>query len=81
MYSQIKDWCATCEPCLKRKINFGQKLPPLTPIPIGIAWDRVGMDLLGPMTLTKAGNRHIVVFSDYRTKWVEAQALPSTEAS
>ena len=81
MYSQIKDWCATCEPCLKRKRNFGQKVAPLNPIPIGHAFERVGVDCLGPMTPTESGNKYIVVFSDYRTKWVEAQALPSIEAS
>ena len=51
------------------------------PIPIGLAFDRVAVDLLGPLPLTKSGNKHIVIFADYRTKWVEGAALPSTEAS
>ena len=80
MASQIKDWCSTCEPCLKRKRDYGRRKAPLNPIPIGLAFDRIAVDLLGPLPLTKSGNRYIIVFSDYKTKWPEAAALPSGEA-
>ena len=80
MYSQIHEWCATCEPCLKRKRPYGKKVAPLQPLPIGMAFDRIAMDILGPLPLTKSGNKYIIVFSDYRTKWPEATCLPSIEA-
>ena len=45
-----------------------------------MAFDRIAMDILGPLPLTKSGNLYILIFSDYRTKWPEAICLPSIEA-
>ena len=43
-------------------------------------FERVGVDLLGPFPLSRAGNRHIIVAVDYLTKWVETEALPTGTA-
>ena len=34
-----------------------------------------------PFPVTSSGNRYIIVFSDYYTRWPEAFALPATDAS
>ena len=44
--------------------------PPLTPIPVTGAFDRVGVDVL-QLPRTRRGNRYAVVFVDYLTKWPE----------
>lgn len=80
MYTQIQDWCATCDSCLRRKRPFGQKKAPLQPIPIGMPFERVAMDILGPLPETESHNKYVLVFSDYRSKWPEAACLPSIEA-
>jgi hypothetical protein len=80
LQASIKDYCNTCEPCQKRKRKYGVKKAPLVVIPIGAAFERVAVDCLGPLPLTKSGNRHIVLFSCYFSKWPEAAALPSIEA-
>ena len=41
----------------------------------------VGVDCLGPLPPTHSGNCHMVVFTDYFTKWPEAFALPSIKAT
>ena len=41
--------------------------PPLTLIPVGGAFDRVGVDIL-QLPKTRRGNRYAVVFVDYLTK-------------
>lgn len=38
---------------------------------------QVGIDLIGPLPLTKDGNKYIITMIDYFSKWPEAQALPN----
>ena len=41
---------------------------------------KVGIDLIGPLPETKAGNRYIITLVDYFSKWPEAEALPDKGA-
>ena len=52
--------CATYQPGRKVK-------PPLTPIPVAGAFDRVGVDVL-QLPWTGRDNRYAIVFVDYLTK-------------
>lgn len=40
----------------------------------------VGVDLIGPLKLTRQGNKYILTIIDYYTKYAEAIALPNQEA-
>ena len=42
--------------------------------------DRIAVDVMGPMPLTKDGNRYILVIGDYFTRWTEAYSLPTQHA-
>jgi len=52
----------------------------LQPIRVAEAFDLVGMDLIGPLPVTKKGNSYIMLFSEYKTKWIEAAAIPDATA-
>ena len=80
MYKDIEHWCKSCIDCAMKKIPRGKHKAPLLPIPVDGAFDRVAMDILGPFPVSHDGNRYIIVFSDYYTRWPEAFALPSVEA-
>ena len=80
MYKDIEHWCKSCIDCAMKKIPRGKHKAPLLPIPVDGAFDRVAMDILGPFPVSHDGNRYIIVFSDYYTRWPEAFALPSAEA-
>ena len=47
---------------------------------IGAPMERLGIDILGPMTQTRRGYRYVLVISDYFTRWAEAFAMKNIEA-
>ena len=80
MFKDIEHWCRSCIDCAMKKVPRNHHRAPLMPIPVEGAFDRVAMDTLGPFPTTHDGNKYIIVFSDYYTRWPEAYALPSVEA-
>ena len=81
MFSDVSHWCRSCCDCAMRKSPRNRHKAPLLPIPVQDAFDRVACDIIGPFPVSKAGNRYVVVFSEYLTKWVECFLVPSIEAS
>lgn len=69
MRRDVTDWCRGCLTCATR--NVGRHIQvPLTPIPVGGPFDRVGVDVIKYPKSSK-GNQYAVVFVDYLTKWPE----------
>ena len=71
MYRDVHLHCRGCLPCAAYRGSGPKARPLLKPIPVGGPFQRVGVDIL-EMPQTAQGNRYIVVFADYLTKWVEA---------
>jgi hypothetical protein len=42
--------------------------------------ERIAMDILCELPVTSGENKHILVISDYYTKWTECFAMPNMEA-
>ena len=40
-------------------------------------WHHIGIDLIGPLPLSKQGNQFILTITDYFTKYVDAIPLPN----
>ena len=80
MFSDVNHWCRSCCDCAMRKSPRNRYKAPLLPIPVQDAFDRPACDIIGPFPPSKLGNRYVVVFSEYLTKWVEAFPVPSIEA-
>lgn len=53
---------------------------PLLPIPVEGPFDTIGVDAVGPFPVTKSGNRYLIVFTDFLTKWPECFAVPTIDA-
>jgi hypothetical protein len=78
MYEDTRNYVKTCDECQRRGKN--KRIEPLHPIKIGQPFDRLGMDIVGPLPKTKNGNMYIVVATEYLTKWPEARAIPNAKA-
>ena len=55
MRKDIAQWCRACLTCASRSVGSPVR-PPLTPIPVGGPFDRVGVDVL-QLPKTKRGNK------------------------
>ena len=75
MYSDVHRFCRSCLTCASHGGTGRRHKAPLRPIPVSGPFDRVGVDIL-EMPQTERGNRYVIVFIDYLTKWVEAYATP-----
>jgi hypothetical protein len=51
---------------------------PLHPIPPLGPFEKLGINLMGPLPMTRRGHRFIVVAIDYFTKFVKVRALKSS---
>jgi hypothetical protein len=45
-----------------------------------LPFERIGMDILGPLPASETGNTNIIVAVDYLTKCCETKAVPSAAA-
>ena len=43
--------------------------------------DVVAVDIVGPFPESESGNTYVLVAGDYFTRWMEAYAIPSQEAT
>lgn len=76
----IMERCRNCSSCAARKPPLKRNRAPLRKYVMGLPMERVALDILGPLPVTAAGNRYVLVMADYFTKWVEAIPLPDQEA-
>ena len=80
MYKDVEHWVRSCVDCATRKRPRNNLRASLLPIPVDGAWDRVAVDCLGPLPVTWSGNRYIVVFTEYLTKWPEIFPVKNIDA-
>ena len=77
---EVKEYCVTCPLCQKtqRKPPAGAELIPL-PL-MDHPFQRIGLDIVGPLLKSQGGHTHILVIIDYATRYPEAVPLRSTTA-
>jgi transposase InsO family protein len=80
MYADAYEWVRTCQECQAKKAPRTKAAGLLQPIPVLERWETIGVDVVGPLPKTKKGNRYILVFVEYMTKWPEAFAIPKADA-
>uniref|UniRef100_A0A674J7S6 Gypsy retrotransposon integrase-like protein 1 n=1 Tax=Terrapene triunguis TaxID=2587831 RepID=A0A674J7S6_9SAUR len=80
IHQEVREYCASCPEC-QRAGPKGVPRAPLIPMPVvGVPFERIGMDLVGPLERSKTGNRFILVIVDYATRYPEAVPLRAATA-
>ena len=80
MYTQVSQFCASCEICQLTSAK-GVTRAQLQSLPIiDTPFERIGMDIVGPLEKSSSGHRYILVICDYATRYPEAFPLRSFKA-
>src|SRR6266540_2766249 len=78
MYEDIRNYVKTCDDCQRR--GGLQKNNIIHPILAKAPFQRIRIDIVGPLMITRRGNCYIVTAMDYFTKWLIAKALKEATA-
>jgi hypothetical protein len=78
MYDDIKSYVISCDFCQRRGKQKNKQ--PLHPIPVESPFYQIGIDFVGPLPVTKGGNKYIITAMDYLTKWPEARPVKEATA-
>ena len=80
IFSDVAEYVRHCSVC-QRTARVTQTTVPMIPLPsVGVPFQRVATDIVGPLPKTPSGNRYILVVVDYATRYPEAVAMKSTDA-
>lgn len=78
MREDTNDILQKCKECML--FNDKGRSRGIYPILVGDAFERIGIDLMGPFKVTDEGNKFIIVAIDYLTKYVELGVLKEKSA-
>ena len=68
----MKRWVVQCDVCAIRKGPAQRWLGKHQQYRVGASFERIAIDITGPLPMTETGNRYILVVSNYFTRWVTA---------
>lgn len=80
MAADIENWIKSCRTCASRNRPGKATKAPMILREVDSAFDTIVIDLVGPLTKTKNGNKWILTVEDYLSKWPEAIPIPDAKA-
>eukprot|EP00731_Ephydatia_muelleri_P021055 Em0013g782a len=76
----VADYCRRCEACQKTS-RVKPRHAPLIPLPImDEPFQKIAMDIVGPLPRSRSGNRYVLVICDYATRYPEAVPMRAVDA-
>jgi transposase InsO family protein len=76
MYTDVEAYVQSCVPCAARKRRYDHRQIPLYSLPVpSQPFEALGIDVLSDLPVTGSGHRHILVVTDYFTRWPFAFAM------
>lgn len=81
MKKDIKEFIKKCESCQKNKINRKKNIKPMEITSTSTkAFQKIALDIVGPLPLSENGNKYILTLQDDLTKFSQAYPLPKHDA-
>ena len=80
IWNDVRFWIKSCRKCQLCRPKPFPKHTEDNLTPIEQPFTRVGLDIIGPLPITKNGNSYIITLVDYFTKWVEAKPIPNMKS-
>jgi len=80
MSTDCKLFVRACSTCNKNKKTKDKPRARLGQYHAGIPLERVHMDILGPLPISKRGNKYVLMVIDQFTKWLECYPIPNQGA-
>ena len=77
----VENWCASCKECVAKKGPLGKGKSPMEIYNVGAPFERIQVDILGPLPTSSSGNKYLLVVVDCFSKWPEAVPLKNKRAS
>lgn len=74
--SDVEKWCRACDSCGARKGPQRRTRGRLQRYNVGAPFERIAVDILGPLPRTDWGNKYMLVVMDYFSKWPEVYPVP-----
>ena len=79
MYSDTQEFTRNCPQCTVVTGGGQHHRPPLHPIPVSRPFQIVGVDVM-ELPRTERGNRYVLVFQDFLTKWPLVFPMPDQKS-
>ncbi|XP_010625264.1 protein NYNRIN isoform X2 [Fukomys damarensis] len=77
MQEHVKDYCRSCLFCIPRNLTGSELKVIESPWPLRSTapWSNLQIEVVGPVTISEEGHRHVLIVADPNTRWVEAFPL------
>ena len=76
----VKTFIQGCEVCQRTSKETSSGTAMLQNMQTGFRFERVDVDLIGPLLITDRGNRYSIVAVDYFSRWAETYPLVDMHA-
>uniref|UniRef100_G1PHW6 NYN domain and retroviral integrase containing n=1 Tax=Myotis lucifugus TaxID=59463 RepID=G1PHW6_MYOLU len=77
MQEHVRNYCRSCLFCIPRNLlgNELKVIESLWPLRSTAPWSNLQIEVVGPVTVSEEGHKHVLIVADPHTRWVEAFPL------
>ena len=80
VFRDVAEYCRRCPKCQRTAKGSQRKVPLIPLLVMEEPFERIAMDVVGPLPRSRRGHQYILVVCDYATRYPEAMALWKVDA-